>query len=143
MNFRQQKFVEQYFITGNATASAKYAGYSLKTAYSQGQRLLKNVEVAEALGRLRKYESERLSITKENVLSNLWKDANTAFNAADRISANMSVAKINGWVKENQSQTVAIFQDIDKELSKLNERMKERENAKPLTETIDTQPVTS
>lgn len=44
---RRQAFVAAYLINGrNATQAAITAGYSKKTAYSQGQRLLKNVEVA-------------------------------------------------------------------------------------------------
>jgi phage terminase small subunit len=44
-NARQQRFAIEYLSSGNATEAAKRAGYSEKTAYSQGQRLLKNVEV--------------------------------------------------------------------------------------------------
>lgn len=43
---KQQLFVDDYLIHFNATKAAKNAGYSEKTAYSQGQRLLKNVEIS-------------------------------------------------------------------------------------------------
>lgn len=51
---KQRLFVEAYLANGmNATQAALEAGYSPKTAYSQGQRLLKNVEaVAEIQRRL-------------------------------------------------------------------------------------------
>jgi len=49
---RQKIFCESYAETGNATEAAKAAGYSPKTAYSQGQRLLKNVEVQRYIRRL-------------------------------------------------------------------------------------------
>lgn len=42
----QKAFADYYIETANATESAKRAGYSEKTAYSQGQRLLKNVELS-------------------------------------------------------------------------------------------------
>lgn len=42
---RQKRFCEEFVKSGNATQSAKDAGYSEKTAYSTGQRMLKNVEV--------------------------------------------------------------------------------------------------
>lgn len=45
MNVRQQKFCDYYLQSGNATDAAIKAGYSWKTAYSIGQRLLKNVEI--------------------------------------------------------------------------------------------------
>lgn len=44
---KQQVFVEKYLVYWNATRAAIEAGYSEKTAYSQGQRLLKNVEIQE------------------------------------------------------------------------------------------------
>lgn len=45
LNEMQKAFADYYIETANATESAKRAGYSEKTAYSQGQRLLKNVEI--------------------------------------------------------------------------------------------------
>lgn len=41
----QIRFCDEYVIDANATQAAIRAGYSEKTAYSSGQRLLKNVEV--------------------------------------------------------------------------------------------------
>ena len=46
---KQQRFVEEYCVDFNATQAAIRAGYSEKTAYSQGQRLLKNVEIQAAI----------------------------------------------------------------------------------------------
>ncbi|HFZ4412044.1 TPA: terminase small subunit [Streptococcus pneumoniae] len=47
MNERQRRFADEYIISRNATQSAIKVGYSEKTAYSIGQRLLKNVEISE------------------------------------------------------------------------------------------------
>ena len=46
---KQKLFVAAYVALPNATKAAKTAGYSEKTAYSQGQRLLKNVEIRKAI----------------------------------------------------------------------------------------------
>jgi phage terminase small subunit len=46
LNDQQRVFVQRYLIHFNATRAAKEAGYSERTAYSQGQRLLKNVEIS-------------------------------------------------------------------------------------------------
>lgn len=46
---KQQVFVNAYLRTFNATKAAKEAGYSEDTAYSQGARLLKHVEIANAI----------------------------------------------------------------------------------------------
>ncbi len=49
LNFKQQKFVDEYLVDCNATQAATRAGYSAKTAYSQGERLLRHVEIKAAL----------------------------------------------------------------------------------------------
>lgn len=49
MNARQKRFCDEYLIDSNATQAALRAGYSPKTAYSHGQRMLKNVEVKNYL----------------------------------------------------------------------------------------------
>lgn len=49
MTNRQRVFIAEYTRDFNATRAAKAAGYSDKTAYSIGQRLLKDVEVADAI----------------------------------------------------------------------------------------------
>lgn len=51
---QQELFVSAYLRTFNATRAAIEAGYSEATAYSQGSRLLKNVEIsARVQARLR------------------------------------------------------------------------------------------
>ena len=52
MNDRQRKFCEAYAANPNATEAAKAAGYSAATAYSIGQRLLKNVETKNYIDEL-------------------------------------------------------------------------------------------
>lgn len=47
MNYRQKKFVELY--DGNATLTAKRAGYSEKTAYAIGHENLKKPEIIQAI----------------------------------------------------------------------------------------------
>jgi phage terminase small subunit len=46
---KRKIFIDEYLKSWNATEAAKKAGYSEKTAYSSGQRLLKNVEVQQAI----------------------------------------------------------------------------------------------
>ena len=46
MTPKQKRFCNEYLIDTNATQAAIRAGYSEKTAYSIGQRLLKDVEVS-------------------------------------------------------------------------------------------------
>lgn len=49
LNEKQKVFCEYYAACFNATDAAKKAGYSAKTAYSHGQRLLKHVEIQKYL----------------------------------------------------------------------------------------------
>jgi phage terminase small subunit len=73
MTPKQQRFVEEYLIDLNATQAAIRAGYSDDTAYSQGQRLLKNVEVAAAIAEAQGDRSVRTEITADLVLKELAK----------------------------------------------------------------------
>lgn len=68
---KQECFVAEYLIDLNATQAAIRAGYSEKTAYSMGQRLLKNVEVQAALQEAQAKRSERTEITQDRVLQEL------------------------------------------------------------------------
>ena len=45
MTHKQKRFADEYLVDLNATQAAIRAGYKEKTAYSQGQRILKNVEI--------------------------------------------------------------------------------------------------
>jgi phage terminase small subunit len=52
MTERQERFCQEYSKLGNATQSAINAGYSEKTAYSCGQRLLKDAEIQQRIREL-------------------------------------------------------------------------------------------
>lgn len=60
MTPKQRRFCDEYISSGNATDAAQKAGYSPKTAYSQGQRLLKKVELKAYI----ESELEKLHSTK-------------------------------------------------------------------------------
>lgn len=68
---KQQRFVDEYLVDLNATQAAVRAGYSEDTAYSQGQRLLKNVEVAAFVQTAMDQRSERTAITADYVLQSI------------------------------------------------------------------------
>ena len=66
MTDKQKKFADEYLIDTNATQAAIRAGYSEKTAYSQGQRLLKNDEVKTYIDeQLDKISDENIADAKE------------------------------------------------------------------------------
>lgn len=66
LNVKQKIFADEYLVCLNATESAIKAGYSKKTAYSIGQRLLKKVEVKNYIDEhLKKLEDEKIAEAKE------------------------------------------------------------------------------
>lgn len=75
LNERQRKFVDEYLVDMNATQAAIRAGYSPKTAYSQGQRLLKNAEIKAQVDKRVADRVQRTQITQDFVLNELMKIA--------------------------------------------------------------------
>jgi len=66
LNGKQQRFADEYLIDLNATQAAIRAGYSEKTAYSQGQRMLKNVELKAYIeAELDRIRSEKIADATE------------------------------------------------------------------------------
>lgn len=71
LNERQKAFCEYYAACFNATEAAIKAGYSKKTAYSIGQRLLKNVETQKYLQTLTETAKSSRIATIDEVLTYL------------------------------------------------------------------------
>ena len=66
MTDKQKRFCDEYLIDCNATQAAIRAGYSDKTAYSQGERLLRNVEVKSYIDeRMAERASENVATADE------------------------------------------------------------------------------
>lgn len=71
MTLKQQRFADEYIITGNATQSAIKAGYSQKYANTNASKLLQNTTIKNYIDvRLAKLESEKIA-TQEEVLQYL------------------------------------------------------------------------
>ena len=66
MTKTQKRFADEYLIDCNATQAAIRAGYSVRSAYSQGQRLLKKDEVRRYIDEeLAKMKDEKVADAKE------------------------------------------------------------------------------
>ena len=74
---KQERFAQAYVLHRNATEAAKTAGYSARSAYNQGYRMLKNSEIAE---RITDLESELV----------------TNIDVIDEIESQYTFAKANG-----------------------------------------------
>lgn len=92
---KQRRFVEEYLVDLNATQAAIRAGYSQKTASSQGERLLRNVEVAKALQAAQAARSTRTSIDADYVLNRLVEI--DQMDVLDILNDDMGLKPVSEW----------------------------------------------
>ncbi len=103
---KQKRFVQEYLVDLNATAAAKRAGYSPKTASEQGARLLANVKVQEEIQKAIEKRQNRVEITQDRVLQEL---AAIAFaSGADYASIISGVVMMNDTEELTEEQKAAI-----------------------------------
>jgi phage terminase small subunit len=69
---KQKRFVEEYLIDLNASAAARRAGYSVKSAAVIGDENLRKPEIKAAIEDAQRALSERTQITQEMVLRRWW-----------------------------------------------------------------------
>jgi phage terminase small subunit len=134
LNEKQQLFSDYYIETLNATQSAIKAGYSKKTAYSQGQRLLKHVEIRDYIdGIMAKKDSKRIASQNEilEILTKIIRGEETEelytmsgdkINKKPKISDRLKAIELLGkrynlFDKDNTETipSVVIIDDISKE----------------------------
>lgn len=100
---RQRKFIDAYLLSGNATRAAVAAGYSEKTAYSAGARLLKNVGVSTAISTRQQKATEKADFNLAAHLANLEALRAQAVEAEQfsaAVSAEVSRGKASGFYVE-------------------------------------------
>lgn len=115
MNIRRARFAEYYRMSGNATDAAKKAGYSERSAYSQGERLLKNAEVLEYIQKLESKEKEERILNSSDrkvLLSDIARDEMNDPTA--RIKAIDTLNKMTGEYATGKQQD-----DVEKPTSNL------------------------
>jgi phage terminase small subunit len=81
LNDKQRRFAAEYLVDLNATQAAIRAGYSAKTAGSQGFDLLKKPEIAALVAEGRAKLSERTQIDQEYVIRGLVRNHERAAQA--------------------------------------------------------------
>ena len=79
MTQRQRAFVRAYLECANASEAARRAGYSQRTAYSQGYRLLRNVEIVGEIEQQTADAAKHVRVTVEWVLEGLARTYQEAF----------------------------------------------------------------
>ena len=123
---RIKAFILHYLKSYNATQAAKDAGYSKKTAYSSGQRLLKNVEIQQAIIKAESRLENKLFISKEKILKEL---AVIGFSSIDDyltigegglVQANtfeeMPIGSISAIKKVKEKRTIRQIQDDSEDM---------------------------
>ena len=119
LSLKQKKFCEEYVISGNATEAAKKAGYSEKTARSQGQRMLTFVDIQNYIKELTNPVKSARIATGEEVLAFFtevmknkkvgWKDRiRAAENLAKRHGVDKPIDNKNGEEKQAEGITINI-----------------------------------
>ncbi len=103
---KQKAFIKQYLIDGNATRSAIAAGYSAKTAYAAGSRLLKHVQVDTEINKQVNKRSEKLELTADYVLGSIR-------DIAERCKLTMPMAAIKAY--ELLGKHLKLFTDVTEE----------------------------
>ncbi len=68
---KRTKFAAEYVVDQNATQAAIRAGYSKQTAYSQGSRLLKDVEVRTEIDKQRVHHADRVDVQVDEIVDGL------------------------------------------------------------------------
>ena len=73
LNERQRRFAREFIVDPNATQAAIRAGYSKRTAYEIGRKLLKKVEIAAAINKGQARLAAKVEVTAEKIIAELVK----------------------------------------------------------------------
>lgn len=125
LNAKQKAFCDEYIIDFNATQAAIRAGYSEKTSYSHGQRLLNDVEIQKEISKKQIERSKRTEITQDRVLLEIarlaFNDPRKAFDGnnallpvkqwPDEVAAAISSIKTKE-ITDSEGNTVGISQEV-------------------------------
>lgn len=96
---RQKQFCKWYVATHNATQSAIKAGYSDKSAYNQGARMMRNDEIQKFIAELQK-ESDKCIPNRIEILRQFTEILNTTDKDSIRVSCLIQLAKLQGLYDE-------------------------------------------
>ncbi|HEP1833973.1 TPA: terminase small subunit [Streptococcus suis] len=105
MNDKQIRFADEFIKLGNATQAALNAGYSEKTSYSQGQRLLKNVEVKEYINK-QMQELHKSNIMQAEEALSILSDIARGKRDEEVLILNPTTGKVERHSKKTDNATV-------------------------------------
>ena len=96
LNMRQQKFVDYYVTSGNATRAAEAAGYA--HANHQAFRLLGNISVKASIEAIRDEMAKDTEDRRDKWINALEQLGTLAEKDSDRLRAIEQLFKAEGWV---------------------------------------------
>ena len=125
MNHKRKIFVSEYARSGNATEAAKKAGYSDRTAYSTGQRLLKNAEIVKEISKIQNEALENAEMSVTEVVNLVKGIATSGKSETVRLRAMDMLLKYLGAYNDDMK---LILKMNDAELGKLADKLIEKLN---------------
>jgi phage terminase small subunit len=121
---KAERFVTEYLIDLNATRAAIRAGYSAKTAGSQGERLLRNVEICAAVKKAQSKVAENNGMTVDAHLLAL-KEIRDAAIAEGKYSAAATAEVARGKVAGFYVEQVRV-EDVTDRAAQMRQRREAR-----------------
>ncbi len=131
---KRQRFVEEYVVDGNATAAARRAGYSARTAKQQGSRLLTYVDVQAEIATLERAQQQADVVDRAYVIAGLRELAESAESESARVRALELLGKTMRLFVE-KVETVHTYDVPELREFSLEELLALRESQKPAVET--------
>lgn len=125
MNHKRKIFISEYARSGNATEAAKKAGYSERTSYSTGQRLLKNAEIVKEISKIQNEALENAGMSIADVVNLVKGIATGGKSETVRLRAMDMLLKYLGAYNDDMK---LILKMNDAELSKLADKLIEKLN---------------
>ena len=104
LNMRQQKFVDNYVTSGNATRAAEAAGYAHPNV--QAFRLLENISVKAAIEAIRSDMADDTEQRRSAWIKALEQLGMAAEKDSDRLRAIEQLFKAEGWVAPEKQEIV-------------------------------------
>ena len=98
---KQEMFAQAYVLHRNATEAAKTAGYSERSAYNQGYRMLKNNEIVERIADLENELETNIDVINE--IENQYTFAKNSGHTNSAIKALELLSRIRGAKSDKDS----------------------------------------
>ena len=128
LNMRQQKFVDYYVTSGNATRAAEAAGYAHPN--HQAFRLLGNISVKAAIEAIRDDMAKDTEDRRDKWINALEQLGTLAEKDSDRLRAIEQLFKAEGWVAPEKQEIVqfsgSFLADLDLEEGDLEELLDDK-----------------